>query len=132
MHETQHLYNLLCCDSGEYEKQFSGDGDSSRDRATVWREQLKRGRRSCRFVVPQPLLHHCSFWMLSLIYPPCSECLPVPLPCWPNLTLAPHLHRRPLTSYTRGKPKKQQGELETLFQGSFAVFEKPLPAGVCD
>lgn len=48
--------------------------------------------------------------------PPCSECLPVPFPCWTNLTLGSHLHHRPHTSYTWGKTKKQQGELETLFR----------------
>lgn len=40
------LYNLFCCNSGEYEKQFFlGDGDSLSDGATVWMGKA-RGERT--------------------------------------------------------------------------------------
>lgn len=39
------LYNLLCSNSDEYGKRFSGDGDSSSDGAVVWIDKA-RGERA--------------------------------------------------------------------------------------
>jgi len=131
------LCNLLCSNSGEYRKQlFFGDGESSGDGAMVWIDKAKgeraveeeeKGLLLCRSPAPfAPLLILDAVTHLS----PCSEGLPVPLPCWSNLTSAPCLHHRLCTSYTWGKTKKQQRELETIFRA--VLFEKPLPARVCD
>lgn len=100
-------------------EQWSGETKVER------KEQLKR-RRGCHFVILQPLLHHCLFWMLWPICVPCSEYFPVPLPYWLPYLLIFTVDYTPATD---GEEQKNSRESWRLFSGQFWLVWKATPCG---